>query len=50
MRCPAQKRNSTAMYESMVDNVQNPSIFVLSAGTDEHVYPDYLIKFKGINS
>ena len=33
------------LYESMVDNVISPSIFVLSAGTDDHAYPDFLIEF-----
>ena len=38
------------LYDSMVDNVQNPSIYVLGAGSDERTYPEFLIKFKKIIS
>jgi len=35
-KIPDQKPNSTALYESMVDKLKNPSIYVLSAGSDGH--------------
>jgi hypothetical protein len=48
MAKPDMKPNSKVLHESMVDNLANPTIFVLSAGTDDHAYPALLIKFKQI--
>lgn len=41
MRVPPQKPNSKVRYESVVDNVDNPTIFVTF--TDMSAYPAYLI-------
>jgi hypothetical protein len=43
---PDMKPNQKVMHESMVNNLADPSIYVLSAGTDDHAYPGLLIKFK----
>jgi hypothetical protein len=34
------------MHGSMVSNMADPSIYVLSAGADDHAYPGLLIRFK----
>ena len=36
------------LHESMVDNVANPSIYVLSAGSDDCAYPEFRITFKKV--
>lgn len=41
---PAKGNNSVQMYDSVVDNVAKPSMFVIFH--DSHAYPEYLIKFK----
>ena len=33
-------------YDSMVNSIADPSLFVLSAGTDDHAYPNYIVEFK----
>ena len=44
-RTPAERDATThALYDSTVDNVRDPSIFVTY--TDGQAYPEYLIKFK----
>jgi len=35
-----------ALHDSMVNNLADPSIFVLSSGSDEHAYPEFMVKFK----
>ena len=45
MQKPSPKQDGT-LHESMVDNVANPSIFVLSSGSDDHAYPEFLIRFR----
>jgi poly [ADP-ribose] polymerase 10/14/15 len=45
MQKPSPKQDGT-LHESMVDNVANPSIFVLSSGSDDHAYPEFLVRFK----
>ena len=30
----------------MVDSTTSPTIFVLSSGSDDHAYPEYIIEFK----
>lgn len=37
-----------ALYDSMVDDVGNPKIFVLGSGSDDHAYPEFLLKVKKI--
>ncbi|KAM4889418.1 protein mono-ADP-ribosyltransferase PARP14-like [Thomomys bottae] len=37
-------QNPTDLYDSVVDNVQNPSLFVIFH--DYHAYPEYLITFR----
>ena len=39
--------NPGVRYDSVVDNVRNPSIFVIFV--DNHCYPEYLITFAGAN-
>jgi hypothetical protein len=34
------------LHDSMVDRLQDPSFFVLSAGSDGQAYAEFLIKFK----
>ena len=33
------------LADSMVDCIANPSIFVLSSGSDDHAYPEYIVDF-----
>ena len=40
---PPKAENSLTLYDSVVDNVSNPSIFVIFG--DAQTYPDYLITF-----
>ena len=40
---PKDPSNPSVLHESVVDNVQNPRIFVVFQ--DAHVYPEYLITF-----
>ena len=40
---PKDPKNSTVTYDSTVDNVATPTVFV--AFHDNQVYPDYLITF-----
>ena len=44
MRQPAAKP-SGVLHESMVDSLANPSIYVLSAGSDDCAYPEFRITF-----
>ena len=39
-------RGQGELHESMVDNLANPSIYVLSSGTDDHAYPTYRVRFR----
>uniref|UniRef100_A0A3B3ZVS7 Poly [ADP-ribose] polymerase n=1 Tax=Periophthalmus magnuspinnatus TaxID=409849 RepID=A0A3B3ZVS7_9GOBI len=41
---PLKKAGTTEKYDSVVDNTQNPSMFIVFH--DSHAYPDYLITFK----
>ena len=41
---PKDPSNPSVLHESVVDNVQNPRIFVVFQ--DAHVYPEYLITFQ----
>lgn len=45
MNMPSQKPNGE-LYECMVNDPSSPEIYVLSAGSDEHAYPEFLVKFK----
>ena len=40
---PSKSGNGLTLYDSVVDNVSNPSIFVIFG--DAQAYPDYLITF-----
>ena len=44
MKAPPKKGMGTNLYDSVVNNVANPSIFVVFP--DNHAYPEYLICFK----
>ena len=46
MRRPDAKPGRSKLYESMVDKLDNPSIIVLSAGSDSQCYPEFLLKVK----
>ena len=47
MDMPAVKPDgSGSLHDSMVDKLIDPSIFVLSSGSDEHGYAEFMIKFK----
>ena len=39
-------RGQGELHESMVDNLANPSIYVLSSGTDDHAYPTHRVRFR----
>jgi poly [ADP-ribose] polymerase 10/14/15 len=45
MNMPSQKPNGE-LFECMVNDPNSPGIYVLSAGSDEHAYPEFLVKFK----
>jgi hypothetical protein len=46
MERPLAKPNSHELHESMVDDITNPEIFVLSAGSDNHAYPEFVLRLK----
>ena len=47
MRQPDKKPGGGAvLYESMVDSLQKPSIFVLSTGSDNHAYPEFVLRLR----
>ena len=43
---PQQKPNSPELYDSMVDNLHRPSIVVLSAGSDNRAYPEFVLRLR----
>ena len=43
MKSPPRKGTGTDLYDSVVNSVTNPSIFVVFP--DNHAYPEYLIRF-----
>ncbi len=45
---PPTKPNSSRLYESLVNNTDEPSIFVLSSGSDTQCYPEFLLEVKRI--
>jgi hypothetical protein len=45
MRQPDKKPGGGAvLFESMVDSLYKPSIFVLSTGSDNHAYPEFVLR------
>jgi hypothetical protein len=47
MRQPDKKPGGGAvLFESMVDSLQKPSIFVLSTGSDNHAYTEFLLRLE----
>ena len=40
--------SGATLADSMVDNLAHPSIFVLSAGSDDHAYPSFIIEFQSM--
>ena len=45
-RTPDPKPGSTKLYESMVNRIDDPSIFVLSTGSDAQCFPEFLLRVK----
>ena len=43
-RNPNQARDGAVLFDSTVDDVRNPTIFVTYR--DSQAYPDYLVKFR----
>jgi poly [ADP-ribose] polymerase 10/14/15 len=47
MTMPSPKPDGSGLlHDSMVNRLQDPSIFVLSSGSDEHAYPEFMVRFK----
>eukprot|EP01051_Picozoa_sp_SAG22_P007121 SAG22_NODE_490_length_9834_cov_7.723780_12_plen_297_part_00 len=46
MSKPGQKPGQVVLHESMVDKLSNPSIFVLSAGSDNQAYAEFYVQVK----
>jgi uncharacterized Zn ribbon protein len=47
MRQPDKKPGGGAvLFESMVNSLQKPSIFVLSTGSDNHAYPEFVLRLR----
>ena len=46
MERPDTKPGSSRLYESMVNSRSDPTIFVLSAGSDNQCYPEFLLKLR----
>ena len=46
MERPTQKPGSPELYDSMVDRLQNPKIIVLSAGSDNRAYPEFVLRVR----
>jgi poly [ADP-ribose] polymerase 10/14/15 len=45
MAMPTAKPDGS-LHDSMVDRLVDPSVFVLSSGSDEHTYPEFMVRFK----
>ena len=46
MKQPSRKGSSAdELHDSMVDRLRDPQIFVLSTGSDNHAYPEWLLRF-----
>ena len=48
MTVPTTRTSDGTLHESMVDNINNPSIYVLGPGTDDHAVPTHVITFEKI--
>ena len=46
MKIPSIRAADGTLHESMVDNLNDPSIYVLGSGTDNHAVPTHVITFK----
>ena len=46
MKQPSLVGTGLVLADSMVDSTTSPTIFVLSSGSDDHAYPEYIIEFK----
>lgn len=46
MTVPTIRTSDGTLHESMVDNISNPSIYVLGPGTDDHAVPTHVITFE----
>ena len=44
MERPPQKPNSTEFYDSMVDRLADPKMVILSAGSDNRAYPEFVLR------
>ena len=43
---PIAKPGSTKLYESMVDDLHDPHIYVLSAGSDNQAFPEFVLRVR----
>ena len=43
---PAAKPGSLELHDSMVDDLGNPRIFVLSAGSDNQAFAEFVVKLR----
>ena len=46
MERPSQKLGSVELYDSMVDSISSPKIYVLSAGSDNRAYPEFVLRVR----
>ena len=44
MERPAQRPSAVELYDSMVDSVSAPKIVVLSAGSDNRAFPEFVLR------
>ena len=44
MKVPSYKAGTDTYHESMVDNVRNPTIFVLSTNSDHQAFPEFVLR------
>lgn len=43
---PDQKKGQMELHESMVNSISNPTIFVLSAGSDTQAFAEFYVQLK----
>lgn len=40
------RKSETEIYDSMVNNIDDPTIVVLSSGSDSQAYPEFVVRFR----